>query len=61
MVVASDWDPSDPQRVYAGTDQGAVFCSHDCGVSWAPVPIRLPTIAVGAPGRGAGLIDGGHA
>jgi hypothetical protein len=48
MVVAIDWDPSDPQRVYAGTDRCAVFCSHDRSVSWAPVPIRLPTIAVGA-------------
>ena len=48
MVVAIDWDPSNPQRVYAGTDRGAIFCSHDRGVSWEPLPIRLPTIAVGA-------------
>ncbi len=48
MVVAIDWEPSDPQRVYAGTDRGAIFCSQDRGVSWEPVPISLPTIAVGA-------------
>jgi len=48
MVVAIDWDPSDPQRVYAGTDRGSIFCSHDRGVSWEPLPIRLPTVAVGA-------------
>jgi hypothetical protein len=48
MVVAIDWDPSDPQRVFAGTDRGAIFCSHDRGISWEPLPIRLPTIAVGA-------------
>jgi photosystem II stability/assembly factor-like uncharacterized protein len=52
MVVAIDWDPSNPQRVYAGTDRGAIFCSHDRGVSWEPLPIRLPTIAVGALGVG---------
>ena len=48
MVVAMDWDPSNPQRVYAGTDRGAVFCSQDRGVSWEPLPITLRTIAVGA-------------
>ena len=48
MVVAIDWDPSNPQRVFAGTDRGAIFCSYDRGVSWEPLPIRLPTIAVGA-------------
>src|SRR5262245_55681570 len=48
MVVAMDWDPSHPQRVYAGTDRGAIFCSQDRGVSWEPLPITLPTIAVGA-------------
>lgn len=48
MVVAIDWDPSNPQRVYAGTDRGAIFCSQDRGVSWEPLPITLPTIAVGA-------------
>ena len=48
MVVAIDWAPDDPQRVYAGTDRGTIFCSHDRGVSWEPLPITLPTIAVGA-------------
>ena len=58
MVVAIDWDPSNPQRVYAGTDRGAIFCSYDRGVSWEPLPIRLPTIAVGALVVGlADLID----
>ncbi|MGQ4807238.1 hypothetical protein NKDENANG_00582 [Candidatus Entotheonellaceae bacterium PAL068K] len=48
MVVAIDWDPTDPQRVYAGTDKGRLWCSHDRGASWLPVPVRLPTVAVGA-------------
>ena len=48
MVVAIDWDPKETQRVYAATDQGHIFCSTDRGVSWEPVPVRLPTIAVGA-------------
>jgi photosystem II stability/assembly factor-like uncharacterized protein len=48
MVVAIDWDPRDPLRVYAGTDRGKLFCSYDRGVSWEPLPIRLPTVAVGA-------------
>lgn len=48
MVVAFDWDAHDPQRVYAGTDHGKLFWSHDHGVSWQSIPIQLPTVAVGA-------------
>jgi photosystem II stability/assembly factor-like uncharacterized protein len=48
MVVAIDWDPGDPQRLYAGTDQGRLLCSHDRGVTWEPLPVRLPTVAVGS-------------
>jgi photosystem II stability/assembly factor-like uncharacterized protein len=48
MVVAIDWDPNDMHCVYAGTDQGAILWSHDRGVSWEALPVRLPTVAVGA-------------
>ena len=50
MVVAIDWDPSDPQRVYAGTDRGRIFCSHDRGVSWEPLPMRLHQVGQRAIG-----------
>ena len=48
MVVAIDWDPGDPRRVYAGTDRGKIFCSTDRGESWEPLPVSVQTIAVGA-------------
>jgi photosystem II stability/assembly factor-like uncharacterized protein len=48
MVVAFEWDPSDPARVYAGTDHGQLFCSLDRGVSWEPLPVKLSTVAVGS-------------
>ena len=48
MVVAMDWDPADPQRVYAGTDGGRLYSSDDRGQFWEPMPISLPAIAVGA-------------
>lgn len=48
MVVAMDWDPGDPRRVYAGTDRGRIFVSEDRGESWEPIAVSLPTIAVGA-------------
>ena len=48
MVVAMDWDPGDPRRVYAGTDRGKLFWSNDRGESWEPLPLSLPAIAVGA-------------
>jgi hypothetical protein len=48
MVVAIDWDPSEPRRVYAGTDSGKIFCSHDRGVAWEPLLVSLPSVAVGA-------------
>ena len=48
MVVAFEWDPSDPARVYAGTDHGQLFCSLDRGVSWEPLLVKLSTVAVGA-------------
>jgi photosystem II stability/assembly factor-like uncharacterized protein len=54
MVVGIDWDPNNPQRVYAGTDHGSVYCSEDCGESWAQLPVNLGTIAVGALIVGAG-------
>ena len=52
MVVAIDWDPGNPLRVYAGTDGGNIFVSEDRGESWQPITVSLPTIAVG------GLIAG---
>lgn len=48
MVVAFDWDPSTPQRVYAGTDNGHLYWSRDRGLSWEPVPAQLSSVAVGA-------------
>ena len=48
MVVAFDWDIRRPQRVYAGTDKGKLFWSTDSGVSWEPISIVLPSVAVGA-------------
>jgi hypothetical protein len=48
MVVAIDWDANEPHCVYAGTDRGAILRSRDRGVSWETLPVRLPTVAVGA-------------
>ena len=48
MVVAFEWDPEESGRVYAGTDSGGLFSSEDGGVTWQPLPVRLPTVAVGA-------------
>lgn len=53
MVVGIDWDPNNPKRVYAGTDHGNVYYSEDHGESWAQVPAKLDTIAVGALIAGA--------
>ncbi|PKB78549.1 MAG: hypothetical protein BZY88_17825 [SAR202 cluster bacterium Io17-Chloro-G9] len=53
MVVAIDWDLADPNRVYAGTDDGRIFSSEDQGVTWKPLPVNLGTIAVGAMVVGA--------
>ena len=54
MVVAIDWDPAEPNRVYAGTDGGKIFCSEDRGVSWEPISASVSTIAVGAMVVGTG-------
>ena len=48
MVVAIDWDPGNPSRVYAGTGGGSVFCSNDRGATWESLRVSLPSIAVGA-------------
>ena len=48
MVVAFDWDPADPHRVYAGTDGGALYCSSDQGATWSRLPVDVGTVAVGA-------------
>ena len=48
MVVAFDWDPQDPDVVYAGTDGGGLFSSADRGITWQKLPVQLPTVAVGA-------------
>ena len=48
MVVAMDWDPSNPSRVYAGTDAGSLYCSNNQGETWEQMPVSLPSIAVGA-------------
>jgi photosystem II stability/assembly factor-like uncharacterized protein len=48
MVVAFDWDRAEPNRVYAGTDDGRLFESQDQGNTWGQLPINLGSIAVGA-------------
>ena len=48
MVVAMDWDPAQPGYVYAGTDRGKLFQSGDGGESWEPLPLSLPSVAVGS-------------
>ena len=48
MVVAFEWDPSEPHRVYAGADGGQLYQSTDRGVTWEELPVRLPSVAVGA-------------
>jgi photosystem II stability/assembly factor-like uncharacterized protein len=48
MVVAFDWDPQEPNTVYAGTDGGGLFSSADRGVTWQRLPVQLSTVAVGA-------------
>ena len=47
MVVAMDWDPHEPNRCYAATDHGNIYCSADRGKSWSPLPVKLPTVALG--------------
>ena len=54
MVVAFDWDPQQPEQVYAGTDGGKLFRSEDRGVTWQQLPVALSTVAVGALVVGAG-------
>ena len=48
MVVAVDWDATDTQRVYVGTEGGRIYCSEDRGESWQAIPVSLPAIAVSA-------------
>ena len=48
MVVAMDWDQAEPRRVYAGTDRGRLYVSEDRGESWGELPLRLPSVSVGA-------------
>ena len=48
MVVAFEWDPTDPSRVYAGADGGQLYQSADRGVTWQELPVHLSSVAVGA-------------
>ena len=48
MIVACAWDPSEPARVYAGSDHGRIYVSHDKGTTWDQTDVQLPRIAVGA-------------
>ena len=48
MVVAFEWDPQSPERVYAGTDGGELYASNDRGETWERLPVTLPSVAVGA-------------
>ena len=54
MVVAFDWDPQQPDQVYAGTDGGKLFRSQDRGLSWNQLPVSLSSVAVGALVLGQG-------
>ena len=54
MVVAFDWDPQQPEQVYAGTDGGKLFCSEDRGLTWQQLPVSLSSVAVGALAVGGG-------
>ena len=54
MVVAFEWDPSEPNRVYAGADGGRLYQSADRGKSWEELPVRLSSVAVGALAVGPG-------
>ena len=54
MVVAFDWDPQQPEQVYAGTDGGKLFCSEDRGLTWRQLPVSLSSVAVGALAVGGG-------
>ena len=54
MVVAFEWDPQAPGRVYAGTDGGILFCSQDRGETWEQLPVNLSSVAVGALAIGLG-------
>ena len=54
MVVAFEWDPSEPNRVYAGADGGRLFQSSDRGETWEELPVSLPSVAVGALAIGRG-------
>ncbi len=47
MVVAFEWDPSEPDRVYAGVDGGRLYQSSDRGATWAELPVKLSSVAVG--------------
>ena len=48
MVVAFEWDPAEPSRVYAGSDGGQLYQSADRGLTWEELPLKLPSVAVGA-------------
>ena len=39
MVVAFEWDPQSPERVYAGTDGGKLYASNDRGETWQQLPV----------------------
>ena len=48
MAIAYAWDPSDSNRVYAGTDAGRISISSDRGETWRAAQADLATLAVGA-------------
>ena len=54
MVVAFEWDPSEPNRVYAGADGGRLYQSADRGITWEELSVELPSVAVGALAVGRG-------
>ena len=48
MMVACAWDPTDPKRLFAGSDRGGIYVSLDCGATWEQAAVTLPRVAVGA-------------
>ena len=46
-ILALDFDPVDPNIMYAGAASGGVWKSTDGGTSWTAISDELPVIAVG--------------
>ena len=50
-VIESDFDPTDPDTIFAGTSPSAVYRSRDGGHQWEKFPLELAEeCAIGTPG-----------